>query len=953
LGSAANGDNGTGIRWSDRGTYGFFPLTDQYDWLLLDTAIFFVLSWFFDNLIYLKRPPWFMFTRTYWCGPRKKAKMSDDEEEDNFIELKNFLPDEDVIKEEEIIKQKKYGDNVVVVINRLTKTYTRTRCFCCKDKSQTFRAVKGIYLTIEIGRLLCLLGHNGAGKTTTISMLTGLLTPTSGDAVIFGDSIHSGMEKIRRVMGVCPQHDILWTKLTAREHLEMFAALKGLKAKDISKEVEERLRDVDLVKVANITAGNYSGGMKRRLSVAISLVGDPDIVFLDEPTTGMDPVSRRKVWNLIEKVKHNRVVLLTTHSMEEADILGDKIAIMKEGRIAALGTSIHLKNRYGAGYSIHIVGDETKMEQVKEFVLQELGKNESAEKKEKAAKKKRKTKTKTKAKKEKAEPITSTNNDVRIEFTSVVPGIINFRIPLVLTKKMAQFFKHIEEAKKDLHIEDVQLSMTTLEEVFLRVAESPEVREIVHRKIKTYKAHFIAMGIFFGLLFLAAIGLSVVFRPVNIPPQPLQAPYRGPEPPPFVPNATLDYGTFQWGIQTGDVTNTSALVSLHTNATSVNMQLLVANANISWEVVTTVDNITVANGLVQLLLTGLEPDTAYSVWFYQTADPNSRSYVARFRTAVSESTPIRKIVFGATCCLGLTDSPWYSLGKAAEEELDFFLLLGDTTYADYSQTLAQFTAAWNSTLSTEGFRNLSLSTSFIATWDDHELTYNWQFQNTPQFIALYDTALQAFRNAIPQTLGPPSRSRIWRSLRWGNTLEVFVLDVRSELNSTAGYIVSDQQLQWLKDGLLNSSCVFKLIMTSLPISNLSSILGNSSNTMLWEGYPAQRDDLINYIVQNGITGVLFISGHVQFGLLTRLAQNNTFGGSLFEAVTGPSGSQINQILRLNPFLNLNSDQFLNLVNTWTYTRFEADPLSHNMTIQYIDDQGTVVNSQSLSLDFIG
>jgi ABC-type multidrug transport system ATPase subunit len=137
-----------------------------------------------------------------------------------------------------------------------------------------------------------LLGHNGAGKTTTIGMLTGLLSPTAGDALIFGNSIISGMDEIRQVMGVCPQYDVLWNQLTGREHLELFAALKEVSGGSIEREVVERLTDVDLLKAQNIPSGNYSGGMKRRLSVAIALIGDPKIVFLDEPTTGMDPVSR-------------------------------------------------------------------------------------------------------------------------------------------------------------------------------------------------------------------------------------------------------------------------------------------------------------------------------------------------------------------------------------------------------------------------------------------------------------------------------------------------------------------------------------------------------------------------------------------------------------------------------------------------------------------------------------
>jgi len=203
-------------------------------------------------------------------------------------------------------------------------------------------------------------------------MLTGLFGPTTGDAHILGHSIIDGIEEIRQVMGVCPQHDVLWNQLTGREHLELFAGLRDISNAKINKEVEERLNDVDLIEAGNITAGSYSGGMKRRLSVAVALVGDPKIVFLDEPTTGMDPVSRRKVWNLIERIKRGRVTLLTTHSMEEADILGDKIAIMKDGYLASIGTNLHLKNKYGSGYSISILSEESKLQGIKTFINSEL-----------------------------------------------------------------------------------------------------------------------------------------------------------------------------------------------------------------------------------------------------------------------------------------------------------------------------------------------------------------------------------------------------------------------------------------------------------------------------------------------------------------------------------------------------------------------------------------------------
>lgn len=180
---------------------------------------------------------------------------------------------------------------------------------------------------------LALLGQNGAGKSSTISMLCGFSKPTSGEALIFGRSIHTGMEEIRSFMGVCPQHDILFNELTAKEHMFLFAGIKNVPFDKIAALTEDRLGAVRLLGVKDTFTEGYSGGMKRRLSVAISTLGDPRIIFLDEPTTGMDPINRRYVWSFLEHFKEGRAMILTTHSMEEADILGDQVAIMTLGRV--------------------------------------------------------------------------------------------------------------------------------------------------------------------------------------------------------------------------------------------------------------------------------------------------------------------------------------------------------------------------------------------------------------------------------------------------------------------------------------------------------------------------------------------------------------------------------------------------------------------------------------------
>ncbi|KAJ3259370.1 ATP-binding cassette sub- A member 5, partial [Borealophlyctis nickersoniae] len=214
-------------------------------------------------------------------------------------------------------------------------------------------AVRHLDLGIFEGEIFGLLGHNGAGKTTTIHMLCGLYPPTSGTATIYGYDIRHDMPQIRQMLGVCPQHDILLDELTVAEHLRIFAGLKGVR--DIDARVEEVVRDVDLVDKRDALSKELSGGQKRKLSVGIALVGRPKILLLDEPTSGMDPFSRRKLWTHLSTTKHDRTTLLSTHFMDEADILADRKAILSRGRLQCLGTSLFLKKRFGIGYDLDVV----------------------------------------------------------------------------------------------------------------------------------------------------------------------------------------------------------------------------------------------------------------------------------------------------------------------------------------------------------------------------------------------------------------------------------------------------------------------------------------------------------------------------------------------------------------------------------------------------------------------
>lgn len=284
-----------------------------------------------------------------------KGKVKVDKVDPEDIEKRKGVIDEDVIKEENDVKS---GKDYTVKVQDVKKVYNiYGDGGCCTGKSimRKKTAVKGISFGVRKGECFGLLGTNGAGKTTTFKILSGEIQPTTGFAEVNGMSVAKEMKKIRSLIGYCPQFDALLEKMTAKEHLEMYAAIKGIPKNLRKKMIDDTIRNLNLTKYRDVPAGTYSGGNKRKLSVAIALLGNPPVVFLDEPSSGMDPEARRFMWSVVSNISSKMKtssVILTTHSMEEAEALSTKLAIMVEGNIECIGSVQGLKNKYGKGFEI-------------------------------------------------------------------------------------------------------------------------------------------------------------------------------------------------------------------------------------------------------------------------------------------------------------------------------------------------------------------------------------------------------------------------------------------------------------------------------------------------------------------------------------------------------------------------------------------------------------------------
>lgn len=215
-------------------------------------------------------------------------------------------------------------------------------------KYKDITAVDSLDLNILQGELFSLLGVNGAGKTTTIKMLSCLIKPTGGDAKLLENSIIANESNVKKIIGVSPQETAVAPNLTVKENLELMCGIHGLSKEKRKAKTDELAEQFDLKQILKRKAGKLSGGWQRRLSIAMALISEPKILFLDEPTLGLDVLARRELWDIIKSLKGKVTIILTTHYMEEAEALSDRIGIMKNGKLLALGTADELKRKVNA-----------------------------------------------------------------------------------------------------------------------------------------------------------------------------------------------------------------------------------------------------------------------------------------------------------------------------------------------------------------------------------------------------------------------------------------------------------------------------------------------------------------------------------------------------------------------------------------------------------------------------
>ncbi|KYQ89278.1 ABC transporter A family protein [Tieghemostelium lacteum] len=383
--------------------------------LALDIVFYILLYIYLDNVVpteFGSRRKWYFPVQPrYWFPSKYRATMDESliEQNTNDIEMISYGTRKPTVSIRNLSKHFHTGDGLRKAVDKLSVDFY-------EDEIHSF------------------LGHNGSGKSTTINMLTGLMEPTNGDALIFGNSIVNDIQEIRKNLGVCPQQDILYDKLTVLQHLRIFASLKGVPPHEIEYEANKYAKEVGLEEKKNAIAKSLSGGQKRKLCLAIAFIGGSKLIFIDEATSGLDPKSRREVWDFLLKYKQGKTIIFTTHFMDEADYLGDRIAILSNGKLRCDGSSLFLKKKFGVGYLLTCskIPNACLTDGVTNFIKTYI-------------------------------PEASVLSDAGTE--------LSYRLPTDSLNRFVEFFRHLEDIKMSLGVSNFGISVTTLEEVFLRLGK--------------------------------------------------------------------------------------------------------------------------------------------------------------------------------------------------------------------------------------------------------------------------------------------------------------------------------------------------------------------------------------------------------------------------------------------------------------------------------------------------
>lgn len=315
--------------------------------LIVDIILYGILIWYIEAVYtgkYGVSKPWYFPVLPIIKGVRKLERNQRETGDEELAMLVDEVEGENA----PICEEEPEGLTRGIKIAGLSKTY---HMGCRKE----VKALKKLNLSLYEGQITAFLGHNGAGKTTTMSLLTGLYEPTEGTATIYGNDIRKNMDKIRNCLGICPQHNVLFDDLTVEEHLLFFAQMKGMSYKETKNEIPKWLIKVNMEDHGRVRARHLSGGMKRKLSILLAFVGRCQTVILDEPTSGVDPYARKQIWDFLSQLKKDRTIMLSTHHMDEAEVLGDRIAIISKGNLLCCGSFDFLKGRFGRGHHLTVV----------------------------------------------------------------------------------------------------------------------------------------------------------------------------------------------------------------------------------------------------------------------------------------------------------------------------------------------------------------------------------------------------------------------------------------------------------------------------------------------------------------------------------------------------------------------------------------------------------------------